>query len=88
LWRVGDPAPTLVPQPVTAPAVPRFLSAAEADRELGTDDIWLPPLDPAPAVSVMNVWIVSTAMREATSPATCPPMPPATTKRPRSARVQ
>ena len=54
LWRVGDPAPTLVPMPVTAPAVPRFLSAPAGDRELGIDDIWLPPLDPSTAVTVMG----------------------------------
>jgi hypothetical protein len=33
----------------------------------------------APAVSAMKVWMVSTATRDATSPATCPPIPSATT---------
>ena len=42
----------------------------------------------APAVSWMKASIASTATREATSPATWPPMPSATTKRPTSGRVQ
>ena len=39
-------------------------------------------------VSPTNASMASTAMRDATSPATWPPMPSATTNRPRSGRVQ
>ena len=42
----------------------------------------------APAVSSMKAWIASTATRDATSPATCPPMPSATRYSPMSPRVQ
>ncbi len=40
------------------------------------------------SVAAMYSWIDSTVMREATSPAAWPPIPSATTKRPRSSSMR
>ena len=40
------------------------------------------------SVAAMYSWMDSTVMRDATSPAACPPMPSATTNRPRSSSMR